>query len=79
MRITELAERVGVTASTIKRYEKLHLLPAPKRDALSGHRRYLEEDVEIARRAIFRAETPVDRIKLRPKAAKPSADDQNAA
>ncbi|MGH7319230.1 MAG: heavy metal-responsive transcriptional regulator [Candidatus Rokuibacteriota bacterium] len=39
MRISELAERVGVASSTVRYYERIGLVPAPARTA-SGYRLY---------------------------------------
>ena len=39
MRISQLAGRAGVTAKTLRYYERIGLLPAPKRSA-SGYRDY---------------------------------------
>jgi len=39
MRISQLAGRAGVTAKTLRYYERVGLLPAPKRSA-SGYRDY---------------------------------------
>ncbi len=44
MRISELAERVGVNPRTIRYYEGIGLLPAPER-LPSGYREYTDEDV----------------------------------
>lgn len=44
MRIGELAEAVGVNPKTIRFYEDIGLLPAPRRRP-SGYREYGEEDV----------------------------------
>ncbi|MFN8565769.1 MAG: MerR family DNA-binding transcriptional regulator, partial [Anaerolineae bacterium] len=38
MTISEVARRVGVRTSTLRYYESIGLLPAPKR--VSGRRRY---------------------------------------
>jgi DICT domain-containing protein/predicted DNA-binding transcriptional regulator AlpA len=43
--ISELVERTGVTEGTLRMWERRHGFPAPQRLA-SGHRRYLESDVE---------------------------------
>jgi DNA-binding transcriptional MerR regulator len=45
MQIQELATRSGTTAKTIRYYESIKLLPAPKRKA-NGYRDYEESDVE---------------------------------
>jgi len=44
MRVSKLAERVGVTAATIRFYESEGFLPAPTR-AENGYREYAESDV----------------------------------
>ncbi len=43
MRISELAERVGVATSTVRYYERIGLLSGPAR-TLSGYRDYDEDD-----------------------------------
>jgi len=43
MRISELAERVGVATSTVRYYERIGLLSGPSRTA-SGYRDYGEDD-----------------------------------
>ena len=40
MTITELADATGVSAHTLRYYEKVGLIPLVERDASSGHRRY---------------------------------------
>ena len=45
LRPHEVAHRVGVSTSTIRRYEREGLLPAATRTR-SGHRVYTSEDVE---------------------------------
>ncbi len=45
MRIGELADRVGVTAKTIRFYESIGLVPDPPRTP-SGYRDYEEADVD---------------------------------
>jgi DNA-binding transcriptional MerR regulator len=42
LRVSELAGRVGLTADTVRYYERLGLLPEPSRSA-SGYRQYDEE------------------------------------
>jgi DNA-binding transcriptional MerR regulator len=42
--IQQMASRTGLSADTLRYYEKLGLL-APSRDAGSNHRRYSEDDV----------------------------------
>jgi DNA-binding transcriptional MerR regulator len=42
--IQQMASKTGLSADTLRYYEKLGLL-APSRDAGSNHRRYSEEDV----------------------------------
>jgi MerR family copper efflux transcriptional regulator len=49
MRISELAERVGVATSTVRYYERIGLLEGPARTA-SGYRNY---DEEAAHRLVF--------------------------
>ena len=49
MRISELAEQVGVAASTVRYYERIGLLPRPVRTS-SGYRAY---DDEAAARLVF--------------------------
>ena len=46
--IGEAARRVGVSAATLRIYEKRGLLQAPQRTA-SGYRQYSEEDLQRAR------------------------------
>ena len=43
MRIGELAQRAGVSAQTVRYYERIGILPGPDRTS-SGYRRYAEED-----------------------------------
>lgn len=45
MTIQELAEEVGVSAHTLRYYEREGLMPEVRRDAGSGHRRY--DDVHV--------------------------------
>lgn len=45
MQIQELAQRAGVSATTIRYYESIHLLPKPKRRA-NQYRNYTDADVE---------------------------------
>ena len=45
MRIGELAQRAGVSAQTVRYYERIGILPGPDRTA-SGYRRYAEEDAD---------------------------------
>ncbi len=45
MQIQELAQRAGVSATTIRYYESIRLLPKPKRRA-NQYRNYTEADVE---------------------------------
>jgi len=45
MRIGQLADRLGITAKTIRYYESIGLLPAPARRP-SGYRTYDEQDAE---------------------------------
>ena len=40
MTIAELADATGVSAHTLRYYEKMGLVPLVERDASSGHRRY---------------------------------------
>jgi DNA-binding transcriptional MerR regulator len=49
MRISELAERAGVAASTVRYYERIGLVPPPARTA-SGYRSY---DSEAEARLLF--------------------------
>ena len=44
--IAEVAERTGLTAHTLRYYERAGLLLEVGRDASSGHRRYGERDIE---------------------------------
>ncbi|WP_162098314.1 MerR family transcriptional regulator [Fictibacillus macauensis] len=44
MSIQQVTEAMGVTAHTLRYYEKIGLLPSIERDA-SGYRRYTEEDL----------------------------------
>ncbi len=45
MQIQELAQRTGMSATTIRYYESIHLLPKPKRRT-NQYRNYTEADVE---------------------------------
>lgn len=47
--IAQLAERTGVSAHTLRYYEKLGLLPEVDRDTRSGHRRYWARHVRWVR------------------------------
>lgn len=49
MRVSELADRVGVAPSTVRYYERIGLLPPPRRTA-SGYRSY---DEDAATRLLF--------------------------
>jgi DNA-binding transcriptional MerR regulator len=44
--IAEVAERTGLTAHTLRYYERAGLLLEVGRDASSGHRRYTDGDIE---------------------------------
>jgi DNA-binding transcriptional MerR regulator len=44
--IAEVAERSGLTAHTLRYYERAGLMLEVGRDASSGHRRYTERDIE---------------------------------
>ncbi len=46
MTIAEVAERTGLTAHTLRYYERAGLLLEVDRDASSGHRRYSDGDIE---------------------------------
>jgi DNA-binding transcriptional MerR regulator len=46
--IAEVAERTGLTAHTLRYYERAGLLDPPERD-WNGHRRYSEQDVSMLR------------------------------
>jgi len=46
LRIGEVAERLGITARTIRYYEEIGLLPAVPERPGGGHRQYGEADVE---------------------------------
>jgi DNA-binding transcriptional MerR regulator len=61
MRIGELAERAGVTADTVRFYEREGWLPRPLRQG-NGYREYAAEDVEHLRLLIDlrRLELPLD-------------------
>jgi DNA-binding transcriptional MerR regulator len=48
MQIQELAQRTGVSATTIRYYESIHLLPKPKRRT-NQYRSYTEADIERVR------------------------------
>lgn len=48
MKVSELAERVGTTAKTVRFYEAEGVLPAPPRQG-NGYRDYAEEDVRRLR------------------------------
>ncbi len=45
MQIQELVQRTGVSATTIRYYESIHLLPKPKRRT-NQYRNYTDADVE---------------------------------
>jgi DICT domain-containing protein len=49
--ISDVAERTGLAAATIRMWEHRYGFPAPARDAL-GYRQYTDEDVEILRRVM---------------------------
>ncbi len=46
MKIGQLSEQSGLSAHTIRYYEKVGLIEKPPKDA-SGHRRYQSEDLEL--------------------------------
>lgn len=46
MTIAEVAERTGLTAHTLRYYERAGLLLEVDRDSSSGHRRYSDRDIE---------------------------------
>lgn len=48
MQIRELAQRTGVSATTIRYYESIGLLPQPERRA-NGYRKYTEADIDRVR------------------------------
>ena len=45
MTISEVSEKYGLTAVTLRYYEKIHLIPSVKRNA-SGIREYTTEDLQ---------------------------------
>ncbi len=49
--ISEIEERTGVQASTLRIWEVRHGFPEPRR-LVSGHRRYSERDCEVVRRVL---------------------------
>lgn len=48
MKIQELAQSTGISAKTIRYYEKIGILPAPARTG-NNYRRYTEQDVDRLR------------------------------
>jgi DNA-binding transcriptional MerR regulator len=55
LRISDLADRVGVSVATIRFYERKGLIPAPARVERNNYRAYAEADVETLR-AVRRAQ-----------------------
>lgn len=51
MRISEFARRLGVSTDTVRRLERGGLL-TPQRD-WNGQRRFVDGDLEVARRLLF--------------------------
>jgi DNA-binding transcriptional MerR regulator len=45
--VQEAATRVGLSAHTLRYYERIGLMPFVTRNDSSGHRRYTERDLEI--------------------------------
>lgn len=56
--IGELAQRTGVSATTLRMWEQRHGFPIPQR-LPSGHRRYLESDVELVTQVVEHQEAGV--------------------
>jgi len=56
--IGDLAERTGLTPATVRMWEQRHGFPQPRR-LESGHRRYLEADVEAVARVVRRRDSGV--------------------
>jgi MerR family transcriptional regulator, light-induced transcriptional regulator len=49
--ISDVAERTGLTAATIRMWEQRYGAPAPRRTS-AGYRRYSEDDVDLLRRVV---------------------------
>ncbi|ALS31988.1 hypothetical protein PTRA_a0656 [Pseudoalteromonas translucida KMM 520] len=64
MQIKQLAHLVNINAKTIRYYEQIHLIPAPKR-ASNGYRTYTQADTErlIFIRRCRDLQIPIDDIK----------------
>ena len=52
--IRALAQRVGRSVATIRRWERQGLLPVARRDPLTGHRRWTVEQILTVERALAR-------------------------
>src|SRR5262245_1145703 len=53
MRTSEVATKLGVSASWLRKLEQAGKIPKARRDGLSGHRRYTEEDLEQLRDLLY--------------------------
>jgi DNA-binding transcriptional MerR regulator len=51
MRVSQAARALGISADTLKRYERLGRI-RPARDRF-GHRRYTDDDLDTVRRYLF--------------------------
>lgn len=58
---SEVAERLGVSAATIRRWDKRGLLVPAMRFPGSGHRRYTEEQVEEFRLSLLGGDDPTEK------------------
>lgn len=48
LRVSQVAERLGVCPQTLRKWEKVGKIPPAARD-FNGHRRYAAADVEVLR------------------------------
>jgi DNA-binding transcriptional MerR regulator len=55
--VGEAAKRLGITAYTLRYYEKIGLVPAPERRGTSGARFYAEQDLSFIRFLLSLKET----------------------
>lgn len=58
MRISEVARKLGVSASWLRKLERKGKIPPARRDVVSGQRRYMPEDLDRLRKYLYPDEPP---------------------